>query len=93
MHTYTFCGVTVTLGKNPIRVLPLNDGTDGFRFETALGTKGLVRVTKKSDPYASVTRGSTMVKLAGDGIRCYVERKANDNRYPTPKRELWDFAG
>ena len=45
MHNFNVCGVTVTIGKNPIRVLPLNDGTDGFRFETARGTKGLVRVT------------------------------------------------
>ena len=87
MHTFNVCGVTVTIGKNPIRVLPLNDGTDGFRFETARGTKGLVRVTNKPDlDGPTLAQGDTMVKLAGDGIRCYIERKL-------PKRHLWDFAG
>ena len=71
-------------GPGVTTTLPLNDGTDGFRFKTSTGQKGIVRLTKKSvvnrrshqineDASASFCRNGTMIKLAGMGMRLYVE--------------------
>tara|TARA_R100000049_G_C1950084_1_gene97271 strand:+ start:1681 stop:2076 length:396 start_codon:yes stop_codon:yes gene_type:complete len=75
------------VGAALTKTLPLDDGTDGFRFKTPRGTKGLVRITNKLDADGpTLSQGETLVRLAGDGIRCYVERV-------NTKRPLYNFAG
>jgi len=77
----------IHLGAALTKTLPLDDGTDGFRFKTPKGTKGLVRITNKLDADGpTLSQGDTLVRLAGDGIRCYVERV-------NTKRPLYNFAG
>lgn len=78
----------VSITSEPLtKTLPLDDGTDGFRFKTPRGTKGLVRITNKLDADGpTLSQGETLVRLAGDGIRCYVERV-------NTKRPLYNFAG
>jgi len=80
-------GLKIDLGAALTKTLPLDDGTDGFRFKTPKGTKGLVRITNKLDADGpTLSQGDTLVRLAGDGIRCYVERV-------NTKRPLYNFAG
>jgi len=81
---------------NPIRVKTLNDGTDGFRFETPGGQQGIVRFTNKNEPSGeykesrnkSNNKSSVMSSLKGGGARLYWERK----NVPAG-RHLWGIAG
>ena len=71
-----------------IKTLPLDDGTDGFRFETPRGQKGLVRFTEKylEKPSNRICGGGIMGGLKGFGARLYFE-------LPTSARKLYAFAG
>ena len=78
----------IHLGAALTKTLPLDDGTDGFRFETPRGQKGLVRFTGKylEKPSNRICGGGIMGGLKGFGARLYFE-------LPTSARKLYAFAG
>tara|TARA_R100000315_G_scaffold58072_1_gene33032 strand:- start:160 stop:387 length:228 start_codon:yes stop_codon:yes gene_type:complete len=67
---------------------PLNDGTQGFRFNFA-GVKGLTRKRKHSSRGFKITRNDCMTALHLGKRTIYVEQKFNRNT----KRKLCHFAG
>lgn len=64
---------------------PLNDGTQGFRYNF-LGRKGVVRKRKKLSRGWKVVRGDGMTALHMGRLTVYVEHNKN-------KRKLKHFAG
>jgi len=67
---------------------PLNDGTNGFRFNFA-GVKGLTRKRKHASRGFKITRNDCMTALHLGKRTIYVEQKFNRNT----KRKLCHFAG
>ena len=67
---------------------PLNDGTQGFRFNFA-GIKGLTRKRKFDSRGYKVTRNECMTALHLGKRTVYVEHKPNRNH----ERKLRHFAG
>jgi hypothetical protein len=67
---------------------PLNDGTQGFRFNFA-GIKGLTRNRKFDSRGYKVTRNECMTALHLGKRTVYVEHKPNRNT----ERKLRHFAG
>lgn len=67
---------------------PLNDGTNGFRFNFA-GVKGLTRKRKHASRGFKVTRNDCMTALHIGKRTVYVERKPNRDT----ERKLRHFAG
>ena len=67
---------------------PLNDGTQGFRFNFA-GIKGLTRKRKQSSRGFKITRNGCMTALHLGKRSVYVEQKFNRST----NRKLRHFAG
>ena len=67
---------------------PLNDGTQGFRFNFA-GVKGLPRKRKHSSRGFKITRNGCMTALHLGKRSVYVEQKLNRST----ERRLRHFAG
>ena len=67
---------------------PLNDGTQGFRFNFA-GVKGLTRKRKHSSRGFKITRNGCMTALHLGKRSVYVEQKLNRSTEP----RLRHFAG
>lgn len=58
---------------------PLNDGTQGFRFNI-LGYKGLTRKRKTFSRGYSIERGKSMTKIHLGKRTVYFENKTNKNK-------------
>ena len=71
-----------------IATKPLNDGTQGFRFNFA-GLKGLTRKRIKASRGWSIERGKCTTKIHLGKRTVYLERKPNR----TSKRRIRHFAG
>lgn len=71
-----------------IATKPLNDGTNGFRFNFA-GIKGLTRKRMNLSRGWSVERGKCTTKIHLGKRTVYLERKPNR----TSKRRIRHFAG
>ena len=67
---------------------PLNDGTNGFRFNFA-GLKGLTRKRKAASRGFAITRKDCMTAIHLGKRTVYIERKPNRQT----KRKLCHFAG
>ena len=67
---------------------PLNDGTNGFRFNFA-GLKGLTRKRKVASHGFAITRKDCMTAIHLGKRTVYIERKPNRQT----KRKLCHFAG
>ena len=67
---------------------PLNDGTNGFRFNFA-GIKGLTRKRKVASRGFAITRKDCMTAIHIGKRTVYIERKPNRQT----KRKLCHFAG
>lgn len=71
-----------------IATKPLNDGTNGFRFNF-LGFKGLTRKRKTMSRGFSIERGKCTTKIHLGKRSVYIEQKPNR----TGKRRIRHFAG